>query len=103
LQLTFFNKLHFFNKKGITMKRLFALLVTGGFLFAATSCAKTSEAAEETMDAAGEAIETAVEETEEVIEEAEETTEEVVDDAEEATEDATEEVEATVEETTETN
>jgi sensor histidine kinase regulating citrate/malate metabolism len=87
--------LHFLIKTGITMKRLFALLVMGGFLFAATSCAKSSEASEETMDAASEIVE----ETEEVIEEVETATEEVVEEAEETVE----EVEEAVEEATEAN
>jgi predicted small secreted protein len=95
--------LHFLIKTGITMKRLFALLVMSGFLFAATSCAKTGEAAGETMDAAGETIETAVEETEEVMNDAadavEDTAEEIVTEAEETVE----EVEEAVEEATEAN
>ncbi len=79
------------------MKRLFALLVMSGFLFAATSCAKSSEASEEPMDAASE-IEAVEETTEEVIDEVEAATEEVVEEAEETTEEVIEEAEESAEE-----
>jgi hypothetical protein len=80
------------------MKRLFALLVMSGFLFAAASCAKSSEASDETMDAASD-IEVVEEEAAEAIEEVEATADEAIEEATEATEEA----EEAVEEATDTN
>jgi hypothetical protein len=84
------------------MKRLFALLVMSGFLFAAASCAKSSEASDETMDAASD-IEVVEEEAAEVIDETEAAADEAIEEVSDEATEATEEVEEAVEEATETN